>query len=157
MCISVKGSGVRNRAFVYEAAIWGIKHLMPRMQKTLNVDIILKCNLLSKESFYGDCIWEDSVYRPREFTMHLDSKQSKPYLIQTLMHELIHIKQFARAELKDVYNSHTLSMWKGTLYDITVTKYEDLPWEIEARAEEGVLYEKWLKQSDYKNMKWAKC
>ena len=157
MGISVKGSGVRNRGIVYEAATWGVKHLMPRMQKSLEIDIILKCNLLSKEAFYGDCIWEDSIYRPREFTVQLDSKQNKPYLIQTLMHELVHIKQWARGELKDMYNSCDHSMWKGTLYDINATKYTDLPWEIEASAEEGVLYEKWLKQSDYKNMKWAKC
>jgi len=155
MCVSVVGSGCRVRDLVYDASLWGVNHLMPRMVKSLEITIKLKSNLLSKDGYHGDCIWEDSTYRPREYTIHLDSKQKKPYLIQTLMHELVHVKQWARGELKDIYNSSHLSKWNGVVYDTNVTNYDDLPWEIEAHKKETDLYTKWLNQSSYKNAKWV--
>lgn len=66
-------------------------------------------------------------------------------LINTVAHEMVHVKQFNCGDLEVV--------GPRTIYqkvDHTNTDYEDQPWEIEAFKEADVLSEKFLK---HKNMK----
>jgi len=58
--------------------------------------------------------------------------------LRTLFHELIHVKQFVKGELKD-RRSH--KYWKNE--DISNIEYDDDPSEIEAREMEEVLLEKY--------------
>lgn len=52
--------------------------------------------------------------------------------ILTLMHELIHVKQYANSELFDYVDGRT--RWKGKIYESKrdMESYYDSPWEIEA-------------------------
>ena len=69
-------------------------------------------------------------------------------LIDTVAHEMIHVKQFNRGDLK-VIGPRTI--YQET--DHTDTEYDNQPWEIEAFEESPKLSEKFLK---HKNMKQPK-
>jgi hypothetical protein len=56
-------------------------------------------------------------------------------MIQTLAHEMVHLKQFAMGELND---EHT--KWKSVPIDSNKLEYHDLPWEVEASSLEYILF-----------------
>ena len=60
-----------------------------------------------------------------------------------LAHEMIHVKQYARGELKD-YLRVNKSKWKGEIIDPQEVDYWDQPWEIEAHGREKELYYKFM-------------
>ena len=55
--------------FVYD------KFFSKRLQNVLEVNMNFSNSLFEKERVYGDCIWEDQHYKPREFTVRIDSSQ----------------------------------------------------------------------------------
>lgn len=76
-----------------------------------------------------------------ELAMALDSRLKIDVLFQTLAHEMVHVKQYARGQLKQYKkrNGTTAYTWLGRKYD---TEYYDCPWEIEAYSKERVLANK---------------
>jgi len=109
-----------------------IERLMPRM-KTLDI-----CVQLSNDMDHADgyCLAVDN----REFVIEIDSRLKGDDFITALTHEMVHVKQYARGETKDV-NTFTKS-WKGDEYISmysTVDEYMSLPWEAEAYQLQEVL------------------
>ena len=148
--VKVTGSGKIKRAMVISIAEYAIDMLLPRLKNKVNIHIHLIANLKSKESLAGDCIWEDSSCRPREFTIRVDSSQSRQDML-----EMVHVKQYARGELKDLARSNKYCKWKGTEINTTRINYYDLPWEIEAHGRERGLFVRWFEQSKWKKSNWA--
>lgn len=76
-----------------------------------------------------------------ELSMALDSKLKLDELFQTLAHEMVHVKQYARGQLKQYKkrNGTVSYTWLGRKYD---NEYYDCPWEIEAYSRERVLANK---------------
>ena len=112
-----------------------------RMAKNVYVLVKLTKNLKKKEQAYGFChITDDSLSRPREFMIELDSsmKNSFEQILIWLAHEMVHLKQFVRKELWD-YESGSVQ-WKSKRY-VRSPEYDDMPWEREAYRLEGELYE----------------
>ena len=109
-----------------------IEQLMPRM-KTLDI-----CVQLSNDMEHADgyCLAVDK----REFVIEIDSRLKGDDFITALTHEMVHVKQYARGETKDV-NMFTKS-WKGEEFIAaysTVDEYMALPWEAEAYKLQEVL------------------
>ena len=157
MFITVTGSGSKKRDMAGDIAHWVAMHLMPRLQNKLYVDIQLIPRLTEKERLSGDAIWEDdSCNRPREFTVRIDSTQSLQDMLMTIAHEMVHVKQYARGELKDFSRSIKICKWKGETLEQDKINYYDLPYEIEAHGREKGLFIRWFEQSRWKNCKWAK-
>ena len=125
---------------------------MPRM-KTLEIHINLNPHYEKKTTDSGDCIWEDTNRYPREFTINLDSHDDD-WMVQTLAHEMVHVKQWARGEMMDCYDcddgSPTKTKWKSKYVNIKTIEYEDWPWEKEALRIEKRLYDEWL---EYQRLK----
>lgn len=122
------------------AAEWyAIKLMGSRLAKNISVRIDFVQNL-EAEGTGGDCIWEDDNHRPREFQINIDKNDDMPYMLQTLAHEMVHVKQFAKGELKDIMKAHSLCKWQGNEYDTEKLEYWDYPWEIEAHGREKGLY-----------------
>ena len=69
-------------------------------------------------------------------TMDLDSRMSLDKLIQTLAHEMVHVKQIARGQLKYVGKK---IFWKGERVYPKKMSYYNHPWEIDAWRNEKVL------------------
>ena len=55
-------------------------------------------------------------------------------LISALCHEMVHVKQYARKELRDVYDGawHVGTMWKKSPKNWDNVEYMEQPWEKEA-------------------------
>lgn len=152
--IEATGSGVNKRMMAIDLAYHSLSILMPRVTK-LTVDIRLINRLREKESLAGDCSWEDSSYRPKHFTIRADSSQTLQEMLETVAHEMVHVKQYYRGELKDYSGNITRCKWKGEVVECDKINYYDHPWEIEAHGRERGLFIRWFEQSRWKKCKWA--
>jgi hypothetical protein len=141
--IDVEGGRKAQKAFVKDAGLFYIKRLMPRI-KNLAITVKLIRGLTDKDGVCGDCIWEDRNHKPREFTIRIDSKENKEFILDTLAHEMIHVKQYARGELVDLVRKPKMSRFKGKLIP---WESKDEPWEKEQWEKSKALYE------DYKSYK----
>ena len=65
---------------------------------------------------------------------------TQEHFTKKLLHELWHLYQHVRGDLKD---KHQKRLWKGI--DHSETDYADQPWEVEATRMEEVLYEEYTK------------
>jgi hypothetical protein len=80
----------------------------------------------------------------KEIHVRLDSKLDRYALIKTLGHEMIHVKQIAKGQLKLVprllKSGITIDVfWLGKKMKKTIP-YLQRPWEIEALSKEEILY-----------------
>jgi hypothetical protein len=75
-----------------------------------------------------------------DFRILFSKRCRKKKLISTLLHELVHVKQYCRKEL-NFGSTMNHTHWKGKLYDERKLSYWLLPWEIEAYGLEKCLYE----------------
>ena len=89
----------------------------------------------------GWCSVQDCNWRPREFLIELQSNLSEEDYLKTLLHEMHHILQHIRGDLRD---KRGIRCWKGI--DCENLDYEDQPWEQEAYQKEQELYEEYLTQ-----------
>lgn len=83
--------------------------------------------------------------RARNFTIDIDKTLSKTDMIRTIIHEMVHVKQYARKELR---NFGLTSSWKGKQYDTLFLPIQDRPWEQEAYALENSLYMEYMKEKN---------
>lgn len=89
--------------------------------------------------FHGDMTWLDSNHRPREFQINITYNKSKKRMLTTLAHEMIHVKQFVKGEMKDYISHDRPSTWYGKPIKNS-TNYFKLPWEVEAHGREHEVY-----------------
>ena len=88
-------------------------------------------------------MWEDCNLRPREFTITLEHGMGYRYTFLTLAHEMVHVKQYAKGELRDyISGGPSMSRWRDEKRDWSGTGYWDLPWEQDAYGKERGLYAK---------------
>lgn len=81
---------------------------------------------------------------PKALGMVLDSALSLENLIITIAHEMVHVKQYARGQIKHGRNLKS-KLWMGQKIK---SQYYDSPWEIEAYSKERVLANKVFKIID---------
>jgi len=155
MFIEASGSTKERREMAEDVAAFALNLMAPRLLGKVEVDIKLINNLRDQEELVGDCTWEDSRYRPRHFTVRIDAAQDKHDMLETVAHEMVHVKQYARGELKDT-NHLSLCKWKDKVVDSDKVNYYDQPWEIEAHGRERGLFFRWIAQSNWKKCRWIK-
>ena len=141
MILHIKGSNKAFRKLVESATWFYAEQLMgKRLMSGLEITIKLKKNLLSKEGNEGSAIWEDDGFRPKEFTIELDTTVKIRNLLITLAHEMVHIKQWAKDEMYEYMNVAGLVRFKGEKVHMVITDYWDYPWEIEAYGKQLGLF-----------------
>ena len=107
-----------------------------------NITVVLR-NKVFKKYEWGYCGPTNyDNYRHREFEILLNSSTTRKNQIVTILHEMIHLKQYARGELV-CYSGMNLK-WLGQKIDVTEMEYVNYPWEIEANLSEKVLYELYM-------------
>jgi hypothetical protein len=113
--------------------------------ENIHLDIIVTKDLAKKEGvkqIYGFChITDYRMSRPREFEIELDAKKRVTKMLLTLAHEMTHLKQFARLQLRNFNNGSTT--WKGETFGRKKEKkigHYKLPWEAEAYTKEKELF-----------------
>jgi hypothetical protein len=135
---------------------YGEKLMSKRMLLGIDLKIIFVPKLEAHYNIVGDCGWEDDNIRPREFKIRLDADMGKRKMLIALAHEMVHIKQYARSEMRDTMRQSCVK-WGRETVNTDAIDYWDLPWEIEAHGREAGLYvrfkTKWFKEK--KNAKAA--
>ena len=139
--ITVSGGTKKQRQLVSSIADYCIVKLGMKRLSTLNIDINLKKNL--------DACGYAVSFSKREFELEIQKTQSLRRLLETVAHEMVHVKQYARGELTDTHGA-----WKGQPVD-PETEYWDLPWEIEAHGREVGLFIRWAQDNGHADKDWA--
>lgn len=94
-----------------------------------------------REKCIAYCEWEHDNHLARDFIITINEKLSKNAMLLAIAHEMVHLKQYAKGELKD-YIKVDKCKWMGEQYEIDKLDYWDQPWEIEAYGRERGLYVK---------------
>ena len=142
MTITVKGGSKSQKKHVRSMVKFCIKTLMPRM-KTLDITV----KLTSPDGAYGYCLELDDK---RSFEIEVDRRLRLRTLLETVAHEMVHVKQYARRELHPVHDT-----WCGKTYNPKKVSYWDLPWEIEAHGRETGLFVRWAEENNLGNQTWT--
>ena len=91
---------------------WFVNKYLPRHKIIINVDHLG----LLREGVFGWVWATDCDHRPREFEMELHNRMNPEQYTKTLLHELWHVYQHVRGDLKD---KHSQRLWKGVDYSKT--------------------------------------
>lgn len=129
-----------------EAAVFFSDILLKRLSKNVTVVFKLKNNLYKRTKCFGFATWTDEDARSdrhREFEIELESNMGPVFMYRTIAHELVHVKQYARAELVHPAHYGNYQKWKGFMVNEHLVGYKNLPWEIEAKKLELELYKMW--------------
>jgi len=95
----------------------------------------------------GDVIFEDDFdcLRPKEFSMNINiAGNGIAKQLKTVCHEMVHVKQYAKGEMRYMWRPHRHTKFLGELYSDDKVDYWDQPWEVEAFGREVGLYTRWL-------------
>jgi len=93
----------------------------------------------------------DDNHRPKEFLISLKKDLPKRKQLITIAHELVHVKQYAKGELKYLFKGGQ-DKWQGKIIP-RKTHYFDKPWEIEAFGRELGLYERYIEYKKENKLK----
>jgi hypothetical protein len=144
--LTIKNAKKIQREAIRRIAPWVLKYLLGK-KIAANVEITFKIvpNLQESEGIEGSTSWEDSNHKPREFLVELDGDQDINSFILAMCHEMVHVKQYALGEMKDIFKGPNNLVWKGTKINTLSpnNKYWEQPWEIEAFGREQGLYVMW--------------
>jgi hypothetical protein len=108
--------------------------------KELSKQITIKLKFEKRKKIrYNDLCaeveWMDNPRQPRKFnvTIFVESKPNLLYVVSSLAHELVHVKQYVKNELVDLVSTDfNVAIFKNKKYNLNKISYFDQPWEIEA-------------------------
>ncbi len=137
--VTFSGYGYSKR-LCEDVTTWFLSKFLPRHQ----IDVEILHRGLKREHVYGYCDYVDEDYRrPRNFLIELDTHMPKELYIQTLLHELTHLRQWVVGSLRQK---------RGKMYYgkelVEDYEYWYQPHEIEAREQEETLYLEYLLEKE---------
>ena len=132
--LSYSGYGY-SRKLCQTVTTWFLNKFLPR--HVLDIEVLHRGMKL--EDSFGYCDYTGSSYRPREFCIELQSNMSKKDYTKTLLHELVHLRQWVKG---------TLRMKSGRMHfdgeNVSTMDYMSQPHEIEAMELEEKLYNEFI-------------
>ena len=162
MNVIVKGGKKYQRAWVEDITQFCLKKLVStRMYNLLEVTVEMRKDLFHKEGLYGDAQPDDwGEARPKFFTVRIDNSLRLRPLLQSLCHELVHVSQYAKNEMREVtIKGEMCTRFKAKYYPHEQTPYWEQPWEVEANGLERGMFEMWATDlgifDDERNNNWA--
>ena len=114
---------------------WFVSKYLPRHK--LEIEVLHRG--MKRESAYGYCDVAGRHHNPREFLIELDTHMDKETYITVFLHELYHVLQFCKGELK---LKSSKRYYKGECMEDL--EYWEQPHEISARWNERILYQEYL-------------
>lgn len=128
-----------------KAVIFYGKYLIGNGKLYNNLKLTIQFEKMSSMSDdYAYCDWVDDNNLRREFVIGIDRSLNKKETMLALAHEMVHLKQYARGEMKDIHHPVRMVKWQGERYLYEEMDYWECPWEIEAYGREKGLYLKFL-------------
>lgn len=118
------------------------KLLSKRLKESLQIHIEF---IELSENEFGYCNVEDDKNKSFLISINKDLTYEKTLIY--IAHEMIHVKQYAKNELKDyVYNDKI--RFRKEIFDKNRISYWQSPWEKEARKNEKKLYMSFIKNKE---------
>jgi hypothetical protein len=102
-----------------------------------NVYIEFRYKRFTDGSFGESYAIDDRYGLPREFAINVDPDYDREIQMRSIAHEMEHVRQYARGELKHTWWNHF--NWMGMPYRLTLENYPFTPWEKQASRSEGYL------------------
>ena len=140
-CLDITGYGARKRR-VEDTIRWFLTKYLPRHH--IAVEVLHRG--LRREQSYGYCSVSGEIYRPREFLIEIDPKLDLELYTKTIIHELIHLRQWVKGVLKER---------RGKMYYKNINcddlDYWEQPHEVEAHYLEEVYYVDYLQETGQLN------
>lgn len=121
------------------------KFISKRRQPRIYIEVVFKKGLFKKTGQFANCIWEDTHYRPNEFEIQIDPDQKLNLLLNSIAHEMVHVKQWALGEFYQMLKLRNVYKFNGQHVDVQKIDYWDQPWEIEAHGRAIGLVVQWVK------------
>ena len=118
-------------------ASWFLSKFLPRH----NIGVTVIHRGMKSEDSWGYCDFVGTSYNPRDFEIELQSYLRPNDYIKTLLHEMVHMRQWVRG---------TLKMKSGKMHfkdeSVSGIDYMNQPHEVEAFAEENRLYDLYMEE-----------
>jgi hypothetical protein len=118
-----------------DVVCWFVSKHLPRHK--LEIEVLHRG--LKREQALGYCDVAGETYKPRCFLIELDTHMDKETYTKTLIHELYHVLQFCKGELK---LKSSKRYYKGECMEDL--EYYEQSHEISARWNERILYQQYL-------------
>jgi hypothetical protein len=128
----------RFRPYVKRAALFYAENLL---SKKLMDNIYVQIKFNDKLDVYGYASVEEynDSGKPREFLIELNPGIGARDILETLAHEMVHVKQYAYSEMNE-----SSTRWRGTKVNVDNMDYWFEPWEIEAYGMSTGLFTKFV-------------
>ena len=130
MLVDIQGTSKKKTSLIRKV----IEYMMNELKlKNIFIDVEVS-NLFVNEKAYGFC----SCQNVNEFLIELDQTLNVQELIETICHEMIHVKQYATGELVEKGKK---ILYKNCLYE---SSCDSSPWEKEAYEKEIIFADKFI-------------
>lgn len=148
--VSVKGHPKRvSKAIIKKAAEFFADKLMyPRLHNNISVEVEFSTAHLNKdENGWCQVYYDESSQKARTFDIGIHPALTKRQTLETLAHEMIHLRQYAQNKLYEYEHKDKdrFYRWNHDVIDVTKMWMWFLPWEIECNGMEHGLYQLFMK------------
>lgn len=135
--VAVSGGNRFQKHIVNQAVNWCMGRLLPKVRR-IHIDVQLK-NVPDADGYCENMSQYEHEFvgsSPRTFRLEIDKRLHFVEMVSTIIHEMVHVKQYVFRELHDQYST---VKWKSKKLPVDM-KYDDQPWEKEAfRLQERLL------------------
>ena len=139
-----------------------VKSVVSFMMDKFNFNAKIIVKKKDKAGMIGDISLNSNSVDGNKFYLHFNPNQSYKRIIQSMIHELTHVKQVSKNELLP-NKDYTAILWKGKEYitakeygrlmKTDVASYVKLPWEVEANSNMTSLYPQFIKSKYWLELK----
>ena len=133
--VDVEGGTKKQRRLVENLVNWCYNRLTPR-HRTIHVNVELTTDI----PIDGEC---SRGGERNEFDIIVYKKLKDDDFITTILHEMVHVMQYATGKMKDLNNQGSTVYWRG--YNYSNYEYRRQPWERQAYRYQEILLREWKK------------
>ena len=131
------------------ATVWMLRQLMPKkVWSRLKIHMFFRNEVRAGDDELAIATTVPASSAPilRSFIVEMDNSLSRERQLRTLAHELVHVKQYALGEMRDIMRNYKLEFvrFNDDMIDVNRIKYKNQPWEIEANRKEYGIYRRYL-------------
>lgn len=145
--ITGKAENISNKEIKQAVFFYLRKLLGNSMSKKITIDVVIEKDLFKTYEMYAAISPLEADPRPKHYELEIDAKLSKKQFLVSLAHEMIHLKQFAKDQLRDL-ETKKMTRWLGEYYVEENINYWLRPWEMEAHENELIIYKSYLSEID---------
>lgn len=138
-----------------------INSIVEFMKSKLGFEASISVRKKQNAKFFGDISLNNNSVKNHKFTVHFNPNATFYTIITSLIHELTHVKQVVKGELKPAEDYKSI-IWNDD-YVLTVREYNkamknfktysELPWEAEAYANMKPMHDEFISSKYWLDLK----